>query len=248
VRKGWKVQTLGDACSFQRGLTYSEADEVEYSNNAVLRANNIDLATNNINLGEIRYISDDIDIPESKKVKTGSIIVCTASRSKSHLGKVAFIDRDYDYAFGGFMGQLTPKPHLDPRYLFYVMTSTEYKSFIEKLSNGMNINNLKFSDLQLFSLVVPPLPEQKRIAAILDQTSEVISAAVANAEKNLANARELFDRYLNSVFTQNGEGWVEKPLGDVCDLLNGFAFKSSDAVPGSQTQLVRMGNLWQLCT
>jgi len=37
---------------------------------------------------------------------------------------------------------------------------------------------------------------------------------------------------------------VEKPLGDLCDFLNGFAFKSVDVVAESQTQLVRMGNLY----
>ena len=62
---------------------------------------------------------------------------------------------------------------------------------------------------------VPPLPEQKRIVAILDEAFEGIGTAVANAEKNLANARELFDSYLNSVFTQKGEGWVEKTLQQV---------------------------------
>ena len=60
------------------------------------------------------------------------------------------------------------------------------------------------------SFPVPPFSEQKRIVAILDEAFEGIAAAVANAEKNLANARELFDSYLNSVFTQKGEGWVEK--------------------------------------
>ena len=111
-------------------------------------------------------------------MKNGSIIICTASGSKTHLGKVAFIDRDYDFAFGGFMGQITPKAHLNPRYLFYVMTSQDYKLFIEKLSIGMNINNLKFSDLQSFSLEVPPLPEQKRIVAILDKIFQEIDAAL----------------------------------------------------------------------
>jgi type I restriction enzyme S subunit len=212
VREGWKVQTLGDACSFQRGLTYSKADEVDYSNNAVLRANNIDLANHNLNLDEIRYISDNITVHESKKVKNGSIIICTASGSKTHLGKVAFIDRDYDFAFGGFMGQITPKAHLNPRYLFYVMTSQEYKSFIDKLSNGVNINNLKFSDLQAFSLEVPPLPEQKRIVAILDQILEGIDAAAANAEKNITNSRELFESYLQFVFNQRGDGWERVTL------------------------------------
>jgi type I restriction enzyme S subunit len=63
---------------------------------------------------------------------------------------------------------------------------------------------------------VIPLPEQKRIVAILDEAFAGISQAVANAEKNLANARELFESYLNNVFTQKGDGWVEKTLKDVC--------------------------------
>ena len=50
--------------------------------------------------------------------------------------------------------------------------------------------------------------------------------AVANTEKNLANARELFESYLNAVFTQKGEGWVEKTLGDVSDI----SVKELDAI------------------
>ena len=61
------------------------------------------------------------------------------------------------------------------------------------------------------------LPEQKRIVAILDEAFAGIATAVANTEKNLANARELFESYLNAVFTQKGEGWVEK-LGDIAGL------------------------------
>lgn len=36
----------------------------------------------------------------------------------------------------------------------------------------------------------------------------------------VANASELFESYLNSVFTQKGEGWVERKLGDVCENLD----------------------------
>lgn len=217
MKTGWRIQTLGEACVFERGLTYSKADEVTYSRNAVLRANNIDLLTNKIDLTEIRHISDDVRVPLSKKVKRGSLIICTASGSKSHLGKVAIIEDDYEYAFGGFMGQITPKPHVDPKYLFYVMTSKEYKSFISDLSNGMNINNLKFSELQTFPIVMPSLSEQNRIVAFLDKAFEGIATAVANAEKNLVNARELFDSYLNSVFSQRGEEWVQNTVAGLIE-------------------------------
>ena len=50
----------------------------------------------------------------------------------------------------------------------------------------------------------PPLPEQRRIVGILDEAFAGIAAAKANAEKNLQNARALFESHLQSVFTQRG--------------------------------------------
>jgi hypothetical protein len=64
-------------------------------------------------------------------------------------------------------------------------------------------------------LPLPPLPEQRRIVATLDEAFTALDAMRANAEKNLQNARELFDGYLNSVFTQKKEGWAAKKLGEL---------------------------------
>lgn len=64
---------------------------------------------------------------------------------------------------------------------------------------------------------IPPLPEQQRIVGILDDAFDGIASAKANAEQNLQNARALFESYLQSVFTQRGEGWVEKMLEEVVD-------------------------------
>lgn len=60
----------------------------------------------------------------------------------------------------------------------------------------------------------------KRIVAILDEAFAGIDAAIANTKQNLANARELFESYLNAVFTQKGDGWMEKKLGEVCENLD----------------------------
>jgi len=64
--------------------------------------------------------------------------------------------------------------------------------------------------------------EQKRTVAILDEAFAGISLAVANAEKNLANARELFESYLNNVFTQKGDGWEITELGNIIDVLTDY--------------------------
>jgi type I restriction enzyme, S subunit len=221
MKAGWEMKRLGEVCEFQRGLTYAKVDEVDVSDNIVLRATNINLATNLLDLSELKYINDNVVVPITKKVKKHSLMICTASGSKSHLGKVAYIDDDYDYAFGGFMGMITPKASLGSRFLFHLMTSGAYKDFIGELSDGANINNLKFDDLRNFIIPIPPFSEQQRIVAILDEAFEGIATAKANAEKNLKNARALFDSYLNSVFSQRGEGWVKSTFGNVCGFVRG---------------------------
>ena len=217
MKKGWQTKALGEVCEFQRGLTYSKSDEVDLSDNVVLRAMNIDLASHLLDFTDLKYISDKFVVPENKKVKLGSLMICTASGSKSHLGKIAFIDEDYGYAFGGFMGMLTPSRDLDPKFLFHLMTSGGYEDFIGALADGMNINNLKFDELKQFQVPFPTLPEQRRIVGILDEAFEGLATAKANAEKNLHNARALFDSHLQAVFSQRGEGWVERRLEEVAD-------------------------------
>ena len=219
MKNGWQTKTIGDVCEFQRGLTYAKGDEVDVSDNVVLRATNIDLATNLLIFDELKYINAKVIVPESKKVKKGSLMICTASGSKSHLGKVALIDEDYGYAFGGFMGMLTPQNGLLPKYLFHLMTTEDYKDFIGALSDGANINNLTFDNLKRFPVPFPPLDEQKRIVAKLDEAFVGLAKAKENAEKNLQNARALFESHLESVFTQRGKGWVEKRL----DALTAFS-------------------------
>jgi type I restriction enzyme S subunit len=217
MKKALNTVPLGDVCEFQRGLTYAKGDEVDVSGNVVLRATNIDLATNLLTFDELKYINDKVVVPDSKKVKKGSLMICTASGSKSHLGKVAFIDDDYGYAFGGFMGMITPRSGLLPRYLFHLMTSGDYKDFIDALSDGANINNLKFDDLRQFQIPLPPLAEQQRLVGLLDEALAGLATAQAKTEQNLHNAQALFDSHLHSVFTQRDKDWKRHSLISVCE-------------------------------
>jgi type I restriction enzyme S subunit len=217
MKSDWIETTFGNACGFQRGLTYSKGDEVESSSNIVLRANNVDLASGTLNFSELKFLNESIQIPKTKLVKKDSIILCTASGSKSHLGKAAFIDQDYGYAFGGFMGQITAIPEVHPRYLYHFMSSEAYGSHIAKLSDGVNINNLKFDDLRDLPFSYPSLPKQQRIVSILDEVFDSIGSATANTKKNLSNARKLFESYLQSIFENRHEGWHERELQDLVD-------------------------------
>jgi type I restriction enzyme S subunit len=70
-------------------------------------------------------------------------------------------------------------------------------------------------------LTLPAVTEQKRIVAILDGAFAGIDTAIANTQKNPVNARELFNSYLNSVFSQQGEGWTVETLDHICVIARG---------------------------
>jgi type I restriction enzyme S subunit len=112
---------------------------------------------------------------------------------------------------------IRPLASTDSRFLAHLIRSPSYREKLEQASTGTTMKNL--SNLALRDLVVeiPRLPEQRRIVGILDDTFDGIAVAEANAEKNLQNARALFQSHLQAVFSRRGKGWIDARLGDVCD-------------------------------
>jgi type I restriction enzyme, S subunit len=92
---------------------------------------------------------------------------------------------------------------------------------IEKFKGGVAQQNLSLAQMKEFTIPLPPIKEQQRIVGILDKAFAAIAAAKANAEKNLQNARSLFERHLQSVFTKSPNGWADTALGDICAFVRG---------------------------
>lgn len=109
------------------------------------------------------------------------------------------------------MQYLIPKDGFDIKFVKYFLEGIDF----EKHRNGSTIPHIYFRDYKSEKFPNIPLPEQQRIVSILDRAFAAIDQAKANAEKNLQNAKELFESYLQGVFENQGEGWVEKSLGDI---------------------------------
>jgi len=131
---------------------------------------------------------------------------------------------------------------LEPRFLLHGINA--HLKAIEEVTGYTTVKHLSSKQILAIEMLVPPRSEQHCIVTLLDEAFADIATAKAKAEKNLQNARVLFESYRNSVFESRGSDWGEVRLGELCDFLNGFAFKSGDAVDDSGTQLVRMGNLY----
>ena len=104
---------------------------------------------------------------------------------------------------------------VDTKYLCYHLNSPITSAYINSQQKGTTRPRVRIAVVRDLPIYAPSLAEQQRIVAILDQAFADIEKARANAEQNLKNARELFDGYLQQVFSQRGEGWNEFTLGEV---------------------------------
>jgi type I restriction enzyme S subunit len=109
---------------------------------------------------------------------------------------------------------LKPRPGLSREFLQYWFLRDATVAQIDTTSSGARMPRANMHAVLDFEFPFPPLTEQRRIVGILDEAFEGIATAKANAEKNLQNARAIFDSHLQSVFTQRGPGWVETTIGD----------------------------------
>ena len=115
--------------------------------------------------------------------------------------------------------RFNPKQLL-PTFFNLYSQSDDYLTTVAKECTGTTRNRISRSNLGLTPIPVPPLAEQQRIVGLLDEAFESLATAKANAEKNLQNARALFESHLQSVFTQRGPGWVETLFEDCIEDVN----------------------------
>jgi len=123
----------------------------------------------------------------------------------------------------------TDKVDLDTNFLYYLLSSQLIFDQFDSLAAGSTVRNLNISLVSSVEIPIPPLPEQKRIVEILDEAFEAIDQAMANIEKNIQNAEELFQSKLNDIFSQKGDGWEEKNLGEISKTAENIKWDSTKA-------------------
>ncbi|SRR6266699_1711811 len=125
---------------------------------------------------------------------------------------------------------LIPRSELQFKFLYYYLGSVV--DLLNSLGTGATFKELSGAKLKEVPIPVPPLPEQQRIVGILDEAFESIATAKANAETNLQNARAIFESHLRSIFTQRGDKWVERRLGELARINYGYTESASAEMVG----------------
>ncbi len=113
----------------------------------------------------------------------------------------------------GTLQYLYPKPNTNIRFAYYYLQSIDFAKYYQ----GAAIPHIYYKDYKSEKLVLPPLPEQERIVAKLDEAFEAIDKVKVNAEQNLTNAKELFESALNKAFKKT-DNIEQLKLDDIAEI------------------------------
>ena len=163
----------------------------------------------------IVFISKEVhEINLKSELRPGDILL---AKTGATIGKCCIVPDSITRAnTTSSVGKVTvDKNKVLPQWVLYWFLSPAFFRFMWSISKRAAQPGFNNRDIKLFEIPLPPLAEQRRIVGLLDEAFEGLATAKANAEKNLQNARALFESHLQSVFTQRGNGWVENKLKSI---------------------------------
>ena len=220
IIQSWKKQRLGDISVINYG--YTAKASFEETGAKFLRIT--DIQNDSVNWDKVPYCSiKDSDFDKYRLID-GDIVF---ARTGATIGKSYLVRNPLRAVAASYLIRLRLNdPSVSPNFIAKYFQTYEYWNAISLGMSGSAQGGFNASKLSNLVVPIPPIPEQKKIVEILDEAFEGCDRAIRNTEKNLANARQLFESYLNGVFTRKGDDWIEKKLGDLCSIKHGFPFKS----------------------
>ena len=215
MKKGWQTKQLGELAELKGRIGWRGLTAKEYTKEGPMF-----LSVHSLNYGDYVDFRDAFHISEERYVESpeimlqpNDVLIC---KDGAGIGKLGILGELPDRAtINSSLLLIRSGKHILPKYLYRCLSSPYFQDIVQSRLNGATTPHLYQRDITEFPVVLPPLAEQQRIVGLLDEAFEGLVTAKANAEKNLQNARALFESHLQSVFTQSGPGWVEKKVSEI---------------------------------
>lgn len=209
MREGWSLKTIAETAKIVAGGT-PKTKIKEYWNGEIAWITPADLGKlTTREVSSTRRTITDVGLQKSsaKLFPAQSVILS----SRAPIGHLAI--NTIPMATNQGCRGIVPSNTLDNIFLYYFLESNI--KLLNDLGTGATFKELSTKALGSVKIPIPPLEEQKQIVAILDKAFAAIDQAKTNIKKNIENAKELFQSKLNDIFSQKGDGWEEKTLGEL---------------------------------
>jgi len=223
MSNNWQTKKLGEICEMiNRGISpkYTTIGGVCVLNQKCIRDHKINFDLSRLHDFNNKRVSSD------KFIQIGDVLV--NSTGTGTLGRVASVkELPFEATVDSHVTIVRPIKNMFYRPFFgYALIFIEEE--ISKRGDGCGgQTELARTTLKNdFEITYPEsLTEQRRIVTILDKAFAAIDKAKSNAEQNIKNTKELFDRHLQVIFNPNIKGWTEEKMNALFKIKHGFAFK-----------------------
>lgn len=237
MKVGWQQTTLGSIAQIGAGNSAPQGD--------ALFADGVHPFFRTSDAGRVRFgdIAESTDYLNDEGIKglrrfpAGTILFPKSGAS-------TFLNHRVMMGVDGFVSShlatiVGDEAKVNRRYLLYFLSTVSAQDLVQDHAYP----SLNLPLISGIPVALPPLPEQQRIVGILDVAFDGIASAKANAEQNLQNARALFESHLQSVFTQRGEGWVERAIGEACILRSGTTLPPALEKPVGEIPYLKVADM-----
>lgn len=212
MKEGWKYEKLGDITTSINGLWKGKKEP--FVKVGVIRNANFNKDIT-LNFSNIEYLDVEERQYKVRKLLDGDLIVEKSGGSeKQPVGRTVLFRGEGDFSVSNFTSILRINdkcvilPEFLYKYLLFVYYSGATKS-MQKATTG--IHNILYDKFLEIRIPIPPVPEQERIVSLLDAEFAKIDAIKANAEKQLQDAKALFQSALKDYLTPK-KGWSYLPF------------------------------------
>jgi len=238
MKEGWKTKPFGEILMKTETVNPCLSPEKEFD---YIDVSSVSNETFNIERTQ-KLKGKDAPSRARRLVRTNDILFATI---RPTLKRIAIVPEylDKQVCSTGFF-VLRPEPEIDHRFVFYSLFTEHFMRQMEGLQKGASYPAVTDGEIRAQLLSYPSLPEQHRIVALLDEAFAGIATARANTERNLQNARAVFESAREDALAPR-RGWLTSPLGVLCKIKHGFAFKGEFFAESGQFVLLTPGSFYE---
>jgi len=209
----WNEAPLEELTEVNSPITYGVVKPGDVGDVKFIRGG--DISSGRILHSQLRTITKEIsDQYKRTLLRGGELLVSLVGQP----GQVAVVPSALAGAnIARQVGLVRLRSGVDADFISYFLQSPHGRKALGTYTGGSVQQVINLRDLRTVNVPIPPHSEQKRIVSIVDQAFEGIDRAIVNTQKNLINARELFESYLDAIFTRKGDGWIEEKLHSVVE-------------------------------
>jgi type I restriction enzyme, S subunit len=246
MKQGWKVEKLGDVCDVFADGDWVESKDQSPSGIRLIQTGNVGNGIFKDRGEKARYVSEET----FKRLRCTEIFEgdCLISRLPDPVGRACILPDTGERMITAVDCTIVrfDKKQIIPQFFNYYSQSFQYLNDVDHETTGTTRSRISRSKLSEIKIPVPPLTEQQRIIALLDETFAALNTVHANAERNRINAKEVFEVELEKEFS-DGSNWQEKLLGDVCkvagdltrDIDSSLPYIGADSIESNTGRLVQ---------